>query len=426
MVVFRKAERKRAKARIALCAPSGGGKTHSALLMAAGMGTKIAVIDTENGSAEMEAGKQGIPDYDVLTVEAPFDPKKYIDAIKAAEVAGYEVIIIDSLSHAWSGTGGLLEKKDQMTKVKGNNSFTAWREITPLHNQLVDSMLQSKCHVIATMRTKTEYTVNKTDDGKTEIKKMALAPVQRDGMDYEFTIVFDIAQDNHLAIASKDRTSLFANRIFLPTQETGKEIKDWLDGGLEDKPTAEQTAKVHEVIKELGGTLEALEASRGKKWESLTQREASAWITALENKLKSKVNDQNKPGGGIANGEKFIADMEEYNANPSQEQTNNAINSPVSEPVYVPEQDTVKAPEATTDKGWVKHGEDLSATGEVLYRQESQGSTTEYKFFNGLCTGFFKNGEAQNIDLRDRRLDQTFLKRLTDAGFKKVEAAKNN
>src|SRR3990167_629464 len=136
--LFRKAERQKAKARIALCAPSGGGKTHSALLIAAGLGKKIALVDTENGSAEMEQGKPGIPEYDVLVLSAPFEPKKYISAIKMAEQANYDVIIIDSLSHAWAGSGGALDIKEQILQAsKTQNSWTAWRAITPLHNALI-------------------------------------------------------------------------------------------------------------------------------------------------------------------------------------------------------------------------------------------------------------------------------------------------
>jgi len=232
---FTKAERHKAKARIALCAPAGGGKTHSALLLAKGMGGTIALIDTENGSAEMEAGKPGIPDYDVLTITAPFSPLKYIQAIQAAEKQGYNIIIIDSLSHAWAGSGGLLDIKDKITASSASkNSYTAWRDITPMHNQLVDAMLQSSANIIATMRSKTEYTMDKDDTGRTAIKKLGLAPVQREGMDYEFTIVFDIDQQKHYATSSKDRTSLFpTDRIFIITEETGQEIKNWLEAGKE-------------------------------------------------------------------------------------------------------------------------------------------------------------------------------------------------
>ena len=232
ILTFKKAERSQSKARIAFCAPAGGGKTHSALLLAGGLGTKIAVIDTENGSASLEAGKPNIPEFDVLTLFAPFTIEKYLAAMKAAEAAGYEIIIIDSISHAWAGTGGLLEQVDMKTKAsKSQNSYAAWRDITPMHNALVEAILQSKCHIIATMRTKADYVLETNDKGRSAPKKIGLAPIQREGMDYEFTVVFDIDQASHVALASKDRTSMFDGKPFTPTVETGKQIKDWIMSG---------------------------------------------------------------------------------------------------------------------------------------------------------------------------------------------------
>lgn len=234
-ITFKKAERKRAKARIALTAPAGGGKTHSALLIAKGLGGKIAVIDTENGSAELEAGKPNIPEFDVITMHAPFDPRKYIAAIDAAEQAGYDIVIIDSLTHAWAGTGGLLDKVDMAAKSsKSGNSYTAWKDVTPLQNQLVEKILQTKCHVIATMRTKTDYVLETNSKGGMQPKKVGLAPVQREGMDYEFTIVLDLDQASHVATATKDRTSLFDGNPFMPSEQTGQQIKEWLGSGAEE------------------------------------------------------------------------------------------------------------------------------------------------------------------------------------------------
>ena len=243
-IVFRKAERKRAKARIALCAPAGGGKTHSALLIAKGLGGKIAVIDTENGSAELEAGKPNIPEFDVITMHAPFDPIKYIAAIDAAEKAGYDIVIIDSLTHAWAGTGGLLDKVDTISKAsKSGNSYTAWRDVTPLHNKLVDKMLQSTCHIIATMRSKTDYVLETNSKGGMTPKKVGLAPVQREGMDYEFTVVLDIDQSSHVATATKDRTSLFDGAPFVPSPDTGEMLLNWFNSGkAEETPAAPEPA----------------------------------------------------------------------------------------------------------------------------------------------------------------------------------------
>jgi len=230
---IRKAERHRAKARIGLCAPSGGGKTHSGLLLANGLGQKIALIDTENGSGELEAGKPNIPSYDVVTITAPFEPQKYINAIYELGKLGYDVIVIDSLSHAWAGQGGLLEQQGTAAE-RTKNTYTAWREVTPFHNKLIDAMLQAPCHVIATMRSKTDYVLETNDRGKQQPRKVGLAPVQREGMDYEFTIVFDIDQATHQATVSKDRTSLFDGQLpHKISRETGAKILEWLNSGAE-------------------------------------------------------------------------------------------------------------------------------------------------------------------------------------------------
>lgn len=237
--MFRKAQRKQAKLKIGLSAPSGAGKTYSALLMAYGMcgdWEKIAVIDTENGSAELYSHLGG---YSVCPITPPFTPKKYITAINEAVAAGFKVLIIDSLSHAWSGEGGLLDMQDKATKAsKSGNGYTAWREVTPEHNRLVDALLQSDIDVIVTTRAKSEYVITQ-DGGKTNIKKVGLAPVFRDGLEYELTVFFDISQE-HIATASKDRTGLFDGQNFKPSVETGKALIAWRDGGAEDKSKKEE------------------------------------------------------------------------------------------------------------------------------------------------------------------------------------------
>lgn len=230
-ITFRKAERKQAKLRLALAGPAGSGKTYSALLIAFGLGGKIAVIDTERSSAELYSH---LGDYDVCCLEPPFTPQKYIDAIRAAESAGYDVIIIDSLSHAWAGPGGVLEIHDAVA-AKEKNSWAAWRHVTPLHNELVDTILQSKCHIIATMRSKTEY-VQVQDGGKARVQKVGMAPVQRDGMEYEFTVFLDLDL-THTAVATKDRTSMFDGITFRPNKETGKKLLEWLKSGTPEKTT---------------------------------------------------------------------------------------------------------------------------------------------------------------------------------------------
>ncbi len=233
--MFRKAERRKAKLRLALTGPAGSGKTYGALLIAQGLGGKIAMIDTENGSGDIYADTC---DYDIETLTAPYSIQKYLEAIHEAEAAGYDVLIIDSLSHAWSGQGGLLDVHTQLTNnAKGGNSYAAWGKITPWQNRLIETMLSSNCHIIATMRSKTDYAMFQNERGKTEIRKVGLAPVQRDGMDYEFTIVFDLGME-HTVTVSKDRTGLFDKQVFEITPDTGKMLRQWLDTGADVQPDA--------------------------------------------------------------------------------------------------------------------------------------------------------------------------------------------
>lgn len=237
---IRKAQRKKAKLRLGLMGSSGSGKTYSALQLAFGLGGKVGLIDTEHGSGELYAH---LGDYDVIQIEAPYTVPKYREAIKTFEDAGYGSIIIDSLTHAWAGEGGLLDKQGQLEKSgKFKNSFATWREITPEHNKLVEELLNSPCHIIATMRSKTEYVLEVNDKGKQVPRKIGLAPVQRDGMEYEMTVVLDIS-DNHYATATKDRTMLFDGWHDRISMETGKKLADWLESGVEAPPSIEAWAK---------------------------------------------------------------------------------------------------------------------------------------------------------------------------------------
>ena len=224
---IRKAERRKAKLRLGITGPAGSGKTYGALQVAFGIGGRIVLIDTENGSGDLYAG---LGEYDVCTLEAPYTVQKYLEAINLCEKSGYSVIIIDSLSHAWAGSGGLLDMQGNLVDNSRMNAFSAWRKVTPLHNKLVDAMLSSKSHIIATMRSKTEYIQVENERGKSEIKKVGLAPVQRDGMEYEFGLIFDLGM-NHMCTVSKDRTGLFDGQVFTLTQETGEKLKEWLNTG---------------------------------------------------------------------------------------------------------------------------------------------------------------------------------------------------
>lgn len=220
---LRQSERKQAKIRMALQGSAGSGKTYSSLLLAKGLTgdfSKVAVIDTENGSADLYAHLGG---YGVITLTPPFTPQKYVEAITLCEKAGIEVIIMDSISHCWDY---LLDYHSSLA----GNSFTNWAKIKPLEKIFLEKILHSPCHIIATMRTKQDYVLNQKD-GKMVPEKVGLKSVQRDGLDYEFTLVFDV-DIKHFAVSSKDRTGLFMGQPeFIISEETGKMILDWCKSG---------------------------------------------------------------------------------------------------------------------------------------------------------------------------------------------------
>lgn len=221
---LRQSERRKAKIKMALQGSAGSGKTYSSLLLAQGLTngdfSKIAIIDTENGSADLYAH---LGNYNVLTLTPPFTPDNYIKAIDVCEKAGIEVIIIDSISHCWDY---LLDYHSSLA----GNSFTNWAKITPLQKAFTDKILQSDAHIIATMRTKQDYVLNQKD-GKYIPEKVGLKAVQKDGLDYEFTIVFDV-DIKHFAVSSKDRTGLFMGKPeFIINSATGRKILEWCNSG---------------------------------------------------------------------------------------------------------------------------------------------------------------------------------------------------
>jgi hypothetical protein len=224
---LRQSSKKQAKIKLALAGCSGSGKTYSSLLLAYGMTnnwSKIAVIDAESGSADLYAH---LGNYNVLTLQSPFTPETYIKAMEVCEQAGIEVIIIDSMSHLWEY---LLEFHAGLQ----GNSFANWGKITPRQTAFVQKILNSNCHIIATMRTKQDYVLN-DKNGKLVPEKVGLKTIMRDGIDYEFTIVLDMDLKHH-AKASKDRTHLFMDKPeFVITPQTGKIILDWCNEGTQQE-----------------------------------------------------------------------------------------------------------------------------------------------------------------------------------------------
>ena len=228
MVQIRKARRSATKLRLLLTGPSGAGKTWGALQIANGMGGKTVVIDTEEGSSDLY---DHLHDFDVIDLRPPFSPERYIEAIKAAEEAGYEVIVIDSVTHCWSGPGGCLEILEDVAKAQfRGNTWSAFSVITPRWRAFVDAILRSPAHVICCGRSKTE-TAQVDDHGKKKVAKLGMKLEARDGLEFEFTCVLDLIHDGHYATVSKDRTGLFAGDPKPITPATGERLAAWLAGG---------------------------------------------------------------------------------------------------------------------------------------------------------------------------------------------------
>ncbi|WP_151829103.1 ATP-binding protein [Acinetobacter radioresistens] len=226
-VFFKKAERKNAKLRLAIAGPTGAGKTLGALLLAKGIGGRIAVADTENSSAELY---EDVVNFEHANIQPPYTPEKFIDAIHAAEKAGFDTLIIDSITHEWSGVGGCLEIVDKLsgTTFKGN-SWGAWSQVTPRHRKFIDAMLQSSINIIVTMRSKMDTVQVDAGNGKKKVEKVGMKAEQRDGIEYEFTTVLDLTHDNY-AVRTKDRTRIF-NEARQLSEHDGILLKQWLNSG---------------------------------------------------------------------------------------------------------------------------------------------------------------------------------------------------
>jgi len=241
--MFVKATKKQARLRMALAGPAGSGKTFSALAIAAALGQRVAVIDTEHGSASKYADRFA---FDVCELET-YSPDAYVKAIKGAEAAGYDVLVIDSLSHAWNGKGGALEMVDEIgRRSRSGNSFNAWRDVTPKHNALVEAMISSRCHIVATMRAKTEYVLEEVN-GKKAPRKVGLAPVQREGMEYEFDVFGDLNPEHGLHITKTRCPDLADKYIDHPGADLGRVLRGWLSDGAPAAPSSPVLAVVPPV-----------------------------------------------------------------------------------------------------------------------------------------------------------------------------------
>lgn len=267
---FQKAQRHKAKLRLAITGPSGSGKTWGALLIGKGIGGKMAVIDTERGSASLYSN---MADFDVLELSPPYTPERFIEAVQAAERAGYDVLVIDSASHEWNGVGGCLELVDKVASAKfKGNSWSAWNEVTPRHRAFLDALLRSNMHVIATMRSKTE-TAQTEENGRKKVVKLGMKSEQRDGVEYEFTTVLDLTHEGHFALASKDRTGLFNGDPQPLSIETGQALLAWLENGDERSLTAAEFAINALKACETGETFKQIWADNKAGWQGVMDAE---------------------------------------------------------------------------------------------------------------------------------------------------------
>lgn len=243
--MFEKAVKTQSRLRLALSGPSGSGKTYTSLMLAKHLGKKTAVVDTEHGSASKYAD---LFEFDVCELSS-FHPQQYISAIDAASSGGYEILIIDSLSHAWNGVDGALDLVDQAaSRQRTKNTFTAWKTVTPLQNRLVETILTSPCHVIATMRAKTDY-IMQNQNGKQVPVKVGMAPIQRDGIEYEFDMVGEMAIDNSL-VFTKSRCSQLSGASFeKPGKELAEALSTWLTGGAVAEFKESRTALMKRTLK---------------------------------------------------------------------------------------------------------------------------------------------------------------------------------
>ena len=246
---LKKSSRKQLKLRIGISGASGFGKTKSALLLAHGITedwSKIAVIDSEQSSSSCYSD---LGEFNVVELNAPYSPERFIQAIELCEKSGMEVCIIDSISMEWSGTGGCLEIHEKL-----GGRFQDWAVVTPRHQAFIDKILNSTCHIITTARRKTDYSLDVGSNGKTKVVKHGMKEITREGYEYELTVNFELINDKNLCKVSKDRSGLWMNRPeFIITQETGKELLRWANSGI---PTPKNTLSSEDLeIEELSAKI---------------------------------------------------------------------------------------------------------------------------------------------------------------------------
>ncbi|TXD47776.1 AAA family ATPase [Polaribacter sp. IC073] len=284
---LKKSKRQNVKLRLGISGASGFGKSYSALLLAYGMTqdwNKIAIIDTENSSSSLYSH---LGSYNVLDLESPYSPARYIEAIELCEKADIEVIIIDSITHEWNGTGGCL---DIHSKLGGR--FQDWANVTPLHQNFIDKILQSSCHVITTTRRKTDYSLDVVGNGRTQVIKHGTKEITREGFEYELTVNFELINDQHLIKASKDRTGLFMNKPeFIVTSKTGERLLKWCNA---------EPITIKEVLEKINSSLSISALTKLYNENPSFQKPLEPQFRSKKDQLEQLVKPQNFSSNGVS------------------------------------------------------------------------------------------------------------------------------
>lgn len=299
MSSFTQATRTSTKARVALCGPSGSGKTWTALTLAHALGDRIAVVDTEHGSASKYVGVNG---WQFKTVNpSSFSPKSLTSLLAEAAGDGFDVFVLDTWSHYWMGVDGMLDQADR--RATNSNNFSGWKAVRPEEREMIDALIAYPGHVVATLRVKTEWVIEENERGKKVPRKVGLKPEQREGVDYEFDLVGDMDHDNTLTVSKSRIPALTRAVIQQPDMELGKTIRSWLEDGesvpdarelrgqaMADDATAEDIVVIGQQASKLGILNAAVPDGEGQPITLADLlRRRHAYLTQQADHLKQEV-----------------------------------------------------------------------------------------------------------------------------------------
>jgi hypothetical protein len=288
-VSFKKATKKQSYLRLAIGGPSGSGKTYTSLAIGSALaqlrGGGLAVLDTEHGSASKYSD---IFSFDVSELGTSdgldYHPQNFINTIREAESAGYAVLIIDSISHAWMGQGGALSLVDQFARTSsrgGKDTFTAWSKVTPIQEGLITAIQSASLDIIVTARSKTDY--EQGEDKKW--RKVGLKWEQRDGLEYSFDVAGDMLPLNNELVITKTRCPVLTGKTFeRPNGNLARILYQWLTVDADSL-----AASYWDAVRSEG--LDHDHAKIGEKWARSRPDVSAAFQSALD-RLRSSVKSE--------------------------------------------------------------------------------------------------------------------------------------